>query len=86
MVCEPQRSSNLYSTSPPVHNINVVSIYYTVFSTIMSGSTSNSAPLQKHKDATVSDSKGGSQPQKPAVQLEEDDEFEDFPIEGGRKL
>lgn len=33
----------------------------------------------------VSDNKNGEQPlkdQKPAAQLEEDDEFEDFPIEG----
>ena len=52
----------------------------------MSGSTANNAPLQKHKDANVSDSKEGAQPQKPAVQLEEDDEFEDFPVEGGHIL
>ena len=35
--------------------------------------------------AIVSDSKDDSkplQPQKPAAQLEEDDEFEDFPVEG----
>jgi 26 proteasome complex subunit DSS1 len=35
--------------------------------------------------ATVSDSKDDTkplQPQKPAAQLEEDDEFEDFPVEG----
>lgn len=35
--------------------------------------------------AVVSDSKDTSkplQPQKPAAQLEEDDEFEDFPVEG----
>lgn len=35
--------------------------------------------------ATVSDNKDNSQPlatQKPAAQLEEDDEFEDFPVEG----
>ncbi|KAK5137375.1 26S proteasome complex subunit [Meristemomyces frigidus] len=51
----------------------------------MSGSTQNSAPLQKHKDANVSDSKDASQPQKPAAQLEEDDEFEDFPIEDWAK-
>lgn len=38
--------------------------------------------------ATVSDNKDNSQPlaaQKPAAQLEEDDEFEDFPIEDWAK-
>jgi 26 proteasome complex subunit DSS1 len=32
--------------------------------------------------ATVSDSKDNKPAAKPAAQLEEDDEFEDFPIEG----
>ncbi|KAK5123092.1 26S proteasome complex subunit [Meristemomyces frigidus] len=50
----------------------------------MSGAAQGNSNMQKHKDATVTDSKDGSQPlrpQKPAAQLEEDDEFEDFPIE-----
>jgi 26 proteasome complex subunit DSS1 len=38
------------------------------------------------KKAVVNDSKNGEQPlapeKKPAAQLEEDDEFEDFPVEG----
>lgn len=45
-------------------------------------STTNAAETTK---ATVTDSKDDSkplQPQKPAAQLEEDDEFEDFPVEG----
>ena len=37
------------------------------------------------KKAVVNDSKNGEQPlapeKKPAAQLEEDDEFEDFPVE-----
>lgn len=40
---------------------------------------------QNTTKAVVSDSKDSSQPlsaQKPAAQLEEDDEFEDFPVEG----
>lgn len=48
----------------------------------MSGAASGSQATTK---ATVSDSKDESkplQPQKPAAQLEEDDEFEDFPVEG----
>lgn len=45
----------------------------------------SSAP--KDTKGTVSDSKTGEQPlsqqdKKPAAQLEEDDEFEDFPVEG----
>lgn len=53
--------------------------------TTMSGAAQGNNNLAKHGDATVSDSKDGSQPlqpQKPAAQLEEDDEFEDFPVEG----
>lgn len=53
----------------------------------MSGAAQSDSTMQKHKDATVTDSKDGSQPlqaQKPAAQLEEDDEFEDFPVEGMR--
>lgn len=45
-------------------------------------STTNAPDTTK---AVVSDSKDDSkplQPQKPAAQLEEDDEFEDFPVEG----
>jgi 26 proteasome complex subunit DSS1 len=48
----------------------------------MSGAAQGSSSTTQ---ATVSDSKDDSkplQPQKPAAQLEEDDEFEDFPVEG----
>ena len=51
----------------------------------MSDAASGSAATTK---AIVSDSKDDSkplQPQKPAAQLEEDDEFEDFPVEGMAK-
>jgi hypothetical protein len=48
----------------------------------MSGAAQGSQNTTK---AVVSDSKDTSQPlqpQKPGAQLEEDDEFEDFPVEG----
>jgi 26 proteasome complex subunit DSS1 len=49
----------------------------------MSGSAQGSADTKK---AVVPDTKNGEQPlnadKKPAAQLEEDDEFEDFPVEG----
>jgi hypothetical protein len=50
----------------------------------MSGSAQGTADMKK---AAVSDTiKNGEQPlnadKKPAAQLEEDDEFEDFPVEG----
>lgn len=49
----------------------------------MSGSAQGSNDMKK---AVVNDSKNGEQPlapeKKPATQLEEDDEFEDFPVEG----
>ena len=48
----------------------------------MSGSTDQNPPTAQN---AVKDSKDDSkplQPQKPAAQLEEDDEFEDFPVEG----
>jgi hypothetical protein len=49
----------------------------------MSGSAQGSADTKK---AVISDAKNGEQPlnaeKKPAAQLEEDDEFEDFPVEG----
>lgn len=50
----------------------------------MSGAAQGNGDTGKHANATVSDSKDGSQPlqPKPAAQLEEDDEFEDFPVEG----
>jgi len=51
----------------------------------MSGAASGNDSLNKHKDAKTQDAKDDSQPlhpQKPAAQLEEDDEFEDFPVEG----
>jgi len=48
----------------------------------MSGSVQGSTDMKK---AVVNDSKNGEQPlapeKKPATQLEEDDEFEDFPVE-----
>ncbi|KAL6155982.1 26S proteasome complex subunit [Exserohilum turcicum] len=48
----------------------------------MSGSAQGSNDMKK---AVVGDSKNGEQPlapeKKPATQLEEDDEFEDFPVE-----
>lgn len=44
------------------------------------------ASAPKDTKGVVSDSKNGSDPtaqeKKPATQLEEDDEFEDFPVEG----
>jgi 26 proteasome complex subunit DSS1 len=45
-------------------------------------SSTNEPEAQK---GNITDSKDDSkplQPQKPAAQLEEDDEFEDFPVEG----
>lgn len=48
----------------------------------MSGAAQGSVNTTK---AVTSDSKDTSQPlqpQKPGAQLEEDDEFEDFPVEG----
>lgn len=42
-----------------------------------SGSTAGKTPSSNTKDASQQ-----LQPQKPAAQLEEDDEFEDFPVEG----
>ena len=53
----------------------------------MSGAAQGSSATTK---AVVSDSKNGEQPlaqdKKPAAQLEEDDEFEDFPVEGTHPL
>ncbi|WPG99643.1 Hypothetical protein R9X50_00246200 [Acrodontium crateriforme] len=51
----------------------------------MSGAAQSNSNKTK---ATMSDSTVGSQPlqtQKPAAQLEEDDEFEDFPVENWAK-
>lgn len=49
----------------------------------MSGAAQGGSNTAK---ATAGDSKNGDQPltqdKKPATQLEEDDEFEDFPVEG----
>jgi hypothetical protein len=65
-------------TNPnPTHNTHRTS-------PIMSGAAQGSQNTTK---AVVSDSKDTSQPlqpQKPGAQLEEDDEFEDFPVEGTR--
>ncbi|KAF2463161.1 uncharacterized protein BDR25DRAFT_347379 [Lindgomyces ingoldianus] len=52
----------------------------------MSASAQNSSQTSK---ALASDSKNGDaakDAQKPAAQLEEDDEFEDFPVEGNPSL
>ncbi|KAF2771776.1 hypothetical protein EJ03DRAFT_325417 [Teratosphaeria nubilosa] len=52
----------------------------------MSGAASSTQP--QTAKATVSDSNDQSKPlqtQKPAAQLEEDDEFEDFPVEDWAK-
>ena len=50
----------------------------------MSGNAQGSTTTAKHDKATVPDSKNGEQPlsqdNKPTA-LEEDDEFEDFPVE-----
>jgi 26 proteasome complex subunit DSS1 len=49
----------------------------------MSGAAQSNAPTTK--PGLTTDSKDTSQPlapQKPGAQLEEDDEFEDFPVEG----
>ncbi|RMX94863.1 hypothetical protein D0868_12060 [Hortaea werneckii] len=54
----------------------------------MSGAAQGNTNFNKHKDATTQDAKDDSQPlqpQKPAAQLEEDDEFEDFPVEDWAK-
>ncbi|KXL48085.1 hypothetical protein M433DRAFT_2998 [Acidomyces richmondensis BFW] len=45
-----------------------------------SGSTAGKTPSSNTKDASQQ-----LQPQKPAAQLEEDDEFEDFPVEDWAK-
>lgn len=56
--------------------------YHARASTTMSGAPQGS----KDTKSVVSDSKNGEQPlaqdKKPTTQLEEDDEFEDFPVEG----
>lgn len=52
----------------------------------MSDAAGSKVDTAKH---TVSDSKDDTkplQPQKPAAQLEEDDEFEDFPVEGRKEI
>ncbi|KAK5110352.1 hypothetical protein LTR62_006060 [Meristemomyces frigidus] len=51
----------------------------------MSGATASSAPTTKLQDPTDSSKSQSAQPQKPAAQLEEDDEFEDFPVEDWTK-
>merc|ERR1712113_632767 len=54
----------------------------------MSGAAQGNTNFNKHKGATTQDAKDDSQPlqpQKPAAQLEEDDEFEDFPVEDWAK-
>ncbi|KAI7494226.1 hypothetical protein KC367_g8170 [Hortaea werneckii] len=61
---------------------------YPVNTFTMSGAAQGNTNFNKHKEATTQDAKDDSQPlqpQKPAAQLEEDDEFEDFPVEDWAK-
>lgn len=48
----------------------------------MAAAPEGSGPTAKPVDADPSSSSGSKEPQKPATALEEDDEFEDFPIDG----
>lgn len=48
----------------------------------MSGAGEGSANTTKAVTQDTNDTSKPLQPQKPAAQLEEDDEFEDFPVEG----
>lgn len=48
----------------------------------MAPAPEGSGPAAKPVDADPSSSSGSKEPQKPATALEEDDEFEDFPIDG----
>ena len=45
-------------------------------------SSSTEPEAQKGNNADSKDDSKPLQPQKPAAQLQEDDEFEDFPVEG----
>ena len=69
----------------PIHTIENRSKFPRANTFTMSGAAQGNTNFNKHKDATTQDAKDDSQPlqpQKPAAQLEEDDEFEDFPVEG----
>lgn len=48
----------------------------------MSGAGEGSTNMTKAVTQDINDTSKPLQPQKPAAQLEEDDEFEDFPVEG----
>jgi len=48
----------------------------------MSGAADSSSSAAKSKSSDTKDTSQPLQSQKPAAQLEEDDEFEDFPVEG----
>lgn len=48
----------------------------------MAAAPEGSGSTAKSVDADPSSSSGSKDPQKPATALEEDDEFEDFPIDG----
>ena len=48
----------------------------------MSGAAQGSANTTKAVTTDSKDTSQPQQPQKPGAQLEEDDEFEDFPVEG----
>lgn len=88
------RHTNLRSSSSSLHHLQVHSIFRNLrqgiptsplpnyYITEMSASAAPSAPTTKRTSSnpptTTSDA-----PQKQPAALEEDDEFEDFPIEGG---
>jgi 26 proteasome complex subunit DSS1 len=48
----------------------------------MSGASTGDQSMSKMAASDSKDDSKPLQPQKPAAQLEEDDEFEDFPVEG----
>jgi 26 proteasome complex subunit DSS1 len=48
----------------------------------MSGAAASNSSTAKLGESKEQDKSQPLQPQKPAAQLEEDDEFEDFPVEG----
>lgn len=48
----------------------------------MAAAPEGSGPTAKPVDANPSSSSGSKESQKPTTALEEDDEFEDFPIDG----
>jgi hypothetical protein len=79
---EPHHQHEAHNTTPHTpHQRTLTPTFRTPAK--MSGSAQGSADTKK---AVVPDTKNGEQPlnadKKPAAQLEEDDEFEDFPVEG----